>query len=87
MIVRNLYLVKGIKYYGAYQGDSAEEIVKLLVPEVSPEAAHDRAEITGLIDEISEVRLLYEVIEGCGLSENGIWEAVEGFDTEQIYKV
>lgn len=29
MIVKNLYLVTGIKYYDSYQGDSGEE--KLLV--------------------------------------------------------
>ena len=87
MIVRNLYLVSGIKYYPAYQGDSGEEHVNLLVPAQSDDDAKKKAEETNFIDEISDASLLYTVIEGCGMSDLGVWEAVEGFDTDLIYRI
>ena len=87
MIVKNLYLVTGIKYYKSYQGDSGEERVKLLVPAMNKDDAKKSITKTDYIDEISDVRLLYEVIEGCGLSENGVWEATDGIDDEMIYSI
>ena len=87
MIVKNLYLVKGIKYYPSYQGDSGEETVNLLIPADSSESAKASAENTGAIDEISCVQHLYEVLEGCGCGKNGVWEVTDGFDTETIYKI
>ena len=72
-----LYLVKGIKFYKAWQGDSGEEIVKLLVPANDEKTAKDRAMESGKVDEVAYAKLIYEVVEGCNLV-NGVWDAVSG---------
>jgi hypothetical protein len=87
MIHTKLYLVKGIKYYTAWQGDSGEETVKLLVPAGNEEEAKKTAFDMGKIDELINVRLLYEVVEGCGWGKNGVWEVVDGFDGDIIYSI
>lgn len=87
MIYTKLYLVKGIKYYTAWQGDSGEETVRLLVPVSNEEEAKKTAFDIGKIDELTSVRLLYEVVEGCGWGKNGVWEVVDGFDGDMIYTV
>jgi len=84
MIVKNLYLATGIKYYGSYQGDSGEERVKLLVPAVNEDAAKKAACESEYIDELTNVRLLYEITTGCGWGRNGVWEETDGFDDEDI---
>ena len=87
MIVKNLYLVTGIKYYDSYQGDSGEERVKLLVPAVDEDAAKETAYESKCIDELTNVRLLYEIIEGTGWGPSGVWEETEGLDNEIIYSI
>lgn len=84
MIVKNLYLVTGIKYYDSYQGDSGEEHIKLLVPAVDEDAAKKAAYETKCIDELTNVRLLYEITTGPGWGKNGVWEETEGLDDEDI---
>lgn len=81
MIVKNLYLVTGIKYYDAYQGDSGEEHVKLLVPAVDEDTAKKAAYETMNIDEITNVRLLYKITKCDG------YEEIEGLDNETIYLI
>ena len=87
MIVKNLYLVTGIKYYGAYQGDSGEEHVKLLVPAVDEDAAKKAAYESEYMDELTNVRLLYEITTGCGWGKNGVWEETDGLDDDIIYSI
>ena len=87
MIVKNLYLVTGIKYYRAYQGDSGEEHIKLLVPAVDEDAAKKAAYETKCVDELTNVRLLYEIATGCGWGKNGVWEETDGLDNDIIYSI
>ena len=87
MIVKNLYLVTGIKYYDAYQGDSGEEYVKLLVPAVDEDAAKKVAYESKRIDELTNVRLLYEITTGCGWGPSGVWEELDGLDDDIIYSI
>lgn len=87
MIYTKLYLVKGIKYYPAWQGDSGEEIVKILVPASNEEDATKTAFDTGKMDELTSVCLLYEIIEGCGKDGNDVWRIVSGLDGDMIYTV
>ncbi len=87
MIVKNLYLVTGIKRYTAYQGDSGEEHVKLLIPAVDEDAAKKAAYESKYMDELTNVRLLYEITTGCGWGENGVWEETDGLDDDIIYSI
>lgn len=87
MIVKNLYLVTGIKYYDSYQGDSNEEHIKLLVPAVDEDAAKKAAYETKCIDELTNVRLLYEITTGCGWGNSGVWEEIDGLDNDVIYSI
>lgn len=86
MIKNRLYLVTGIKYYGAYQGDPCEEIVKLLVPADDEEDARKSIRPNSM-DEITSINLLYEVVEGCGYDENGCWSIMNGFDGDAIFNI
>lgn len=87
MIYTKLYLVKGIKYYTAWQGDSGEETVKLLVPAGNEEDAKKTAFDAGVVDKLTRVCLLYEIIEGYGKDENGVWKIVSGLDGDKVYTV
>ena len=87
MIVKNLYLVTGIKYYASYQGDSSEERVKLLVPAVDEDAAKKVTYESKYIDELTNVRLLYEITTGCGWGKSGVWEETDGLDNDIIYSI
>ena len=85
MIVKNLYLVTGIKYYLGYQGDSGEEHVKVLVPAVDKDAAKKAAYF--YMDKLTNVRLLYEITTGCGWGKDGVWEETDGLDDDIIYSI
>lgn len=87
MIVKNLYLVTGVKYYNSYQGDSGEEHVKLLVPAVDEEAAKKAAHESKCMDIFTNIRLLYEITTGCGWGSSGAWEEIDGLDDDIIYSI
>ena len=87
MIVKNLYLVAGIKRYAAYQGDSGEEHIKLLIPAVDEDAAKKAAYESKYVDELTNVRLLYEITTGCGWGPSGVWEETDGLDDDIIYSI
>ena len=86
MIVKNLYLVTGIKHYDAYQGDSAQEYIKLLVPADDEDTAKKAAYETKMIDELTNVRLLYNV-NFVLFGDNGNWEKTVGLDSDIIYSI
>ena len=83
MIKSKLYLVTGIKYYGAYQGDSAEEIIKYIIPADSMAEAHLIADESLQIDKVTSVKLLYEIVTGMGWDDNKTWREIEGFDGDR----
>ena len=88
MFVTKLYLVSGTKIYPPYQGDPMVERVKLLVPATSADAARKAVEDKKtLIDKITGVTFLYEVMEGCGSDENGTWNVINGLDSDTIYSI
>lgn len=88
MFVTKLYLVSGTKIYPPYQGDPMEERVKLLVPATSREEVENVVlKKKELIDKITGITLLYEVMEGCGSDENGTWRVINGLDSDTIYSV
>jgi hypothetical protein len=58
--MKNLYLVPGVKYYPAYEGDTASEHIKVIVPASSEEEAEQRALDSEKIDEVTDnTRILY----------------------------
>jgi len=88
MIVKRIYLAVGIKYYDAYQGDPNEELIKMIIPANSEEEARETVkQHPEAMDELTSVKLIYELTEGCGWGKNGVWEVTEGVDSELIYFV
>ena len=86
MITQKLYLVKGIRLYKGYTGDSTEEQVKVLVPASDESAA--RMSATRSMDKIDSVSVLIELSKGLGWDNDGQWNGdAVGFDDTNTYMV
>lgn len=59
--MRTLYLVKGVKKYPAFTGDSCEEVIKMLVPAIDVFNAEQQALNSSFIDEVKYIEELYPV--------------------------
>ena len=89
MIVNKLYLVTCTKRYPAYTGDTTTSSVKYLVPANDEKEATEKIKSSFLNenDEINEVELLYEIIEGPGYNEKNVWTYINGLDDDIVIRL
>jgi hypothetical protein len=86
MLVKKIYLVRGIKHYPPFTGDTNEEHINVLIPSNSAQTASDTA-VKNYMDEVTETKLLYEVTEGSIYEDRGVWEVIAGIDSKSIYTI
>ena len=87
MIVTKIYYIVGVKFYAAYTGDTAIERIKYIIPANSEEEAIKTVENRTDIDKIESIKLLYEIVEGCGYDENKCWSIINGVDSDLTYQI